>query len=200
MEAGAGSSPSTTTTTPEPVPSLDGTYQVTITLTSKTGDVTAWPEVGAVETESWEVTGTCSYGLCGATVTSSTDGSFTLTYAGESWTQDTSYVAECVDTVTRVPTGDKVDVFGSRTLSATGPTTADPRDVADQPDGHRITVRARTWLWVCRSRGDVQHRNDPDRRLTSGHARPARPDPLPLLQQQGGQPLTADHQSECAHR
>jgi len=126
LEAGAGSSPSTTTTTPEPVPSLDGTYQVTITLTSKTGDVTAWPEVGAVETESWEVTGTCSSGLCGATVTSSTDGGFTLTYAGESWTQDTSYVAECVDTVTRVPTGDKVDVFGSRTLSATGPTSADP--------------------------------------------------------------------------
>ena len=51
---------------------------------------------------------------------------FTLTYAGESWTQDTSYVAECVDTVTRVPTWDKVDVFGSRTLSATGRTSADP--------------------------------------------------------------------------
>ncbi len=115
-EPGTGSEPAEPE--PEPVAAFSGTYTVTTTLTAKTGDVAGWPEVGTAETDTWVVTGTCSVGLCDASVSSGADGDFTLTFSGGGWTQDTSFVAECVDTVTGVPTGSTVNVAGSRTLTA----------------------------------------------------------------------------------
>ncbi|MBA2390434.1 MAG: serine/threonine protein kinase, partial [Geodermatophilaceae bacterium] len=116
----------TTISRPPPVPVLNGTYEAAVTLTAKAGDVDSWPEIGSVETFTWTVTGSCPSGLCDAAVVSSDGSTFTLTYAAGTWTQDTSYDAECVDSVTQVPTGDTVALTGARTLTAPPAAGLDP--------------------------------------------------------------------------
>ncbi|MDQ3734300.1 MAG: serine/threonine protein kinase [Actinomycetota bacterium] len=113
VEQGAGDpegtdSASSVPTSLPPVPAFEGTYDVTVTLLSYSGDIYDPEAVGTVVERVWEVTATCRSGPCDVTVASSSGSTLDFVYADGSWTFEGPSSLECVDSVTGVPTGETV--------------------------------------------------------------------------------------------